>query len=166
MHRSARLAVEAGFSPVFIVVGCEAAAVSKEVEALPVRIAPCDDWQAGMSASLRSGLDSLQSIDPVPKHTLVMVCDQLHLDAGLLQHLNARSLQCPEKIVAASYAGVLGVPAIFPLSFFPALRAIRGDKGARTLLAEHEDEVERVAFSEGSLDIDTTEDARRAGLLK
>ena len=61
-------------------------------------------------------------------------------------------------IVASSYAGAKGVPAIFPRSVFPDLHALRGDKGARSLLAEPPCPVIALPFPGGELDIDLPAD--------
>ena len=37
-------------------------------------------------------------------------------------------------LTASRYAGTLGIPALFPRASFPALFALRGDRGAQSLL--------------------------------
>ena len=53
----------------------------------------------------------------------------------------------------------------FPKIFSRCLLTLSGDKGARSLLQQFSGEVDEVSFSGGSIDIDTLEDARGAGLL-
>ena len=64
----------------------------------------------------------------------------------------------PEQIVASHYAGVTGVPAIFPSWVFAELLELRGDQGAHPLLQRHAGRVLRVATPAAALDIDTPED--------
>jgi molybdenum cofactor cytidylyltransferase len=69
-------------------------------------------------------------------------------------------------ITAAGYGGKAGTPALFHRSFFERLMALKGDKGARMLIASFPEDVSVVPFEEGSVDIDTTEDyARLINLL-
>jgi len=50
------------------------------------------------------------------------------------------------------------VPAVFPRETFADLRALRGDKGARSLIAEASCPVVAVEFAGGEVDIDSPED--------
>jgi molybdenum cofactor cytidylyltransferase len=61
-------------------------------------------------------------------------------------------------ITASTYAGVFGVPAVFPRMAFADLRALRGDKGARSLLVHPPCPVIAVPFPGGEVDIDRPED--------
>jgi molybdenum cofactor cytidylyltransferase len=60
--------------------------------------------------------------------------------------------------VASEYAGVQGVPAILPRAVFGELQALKGDKGARSLLAKSKCAVVTVDFPGGEVDVDTPED--------
>jgi molybdenum cofactor cytidylyltransferase len=57
-------------------------------------------------------------------------------------------------IAASAYAGVHGIPAVFPRSMFAKLLALRGDKGARALLNNPPCPVIALAFEGGEVDID------------
>lgn len=50
------------------------------------------------------------------------------------------------------------MPAIFPRSQFPALMALRGDRGAQTLLRSPKSHVSAVPMPSAAMDIDTPED--------
>jgi molybdenum cofactor cytidylyltransferase len=56
--------------------------------------------------------------------------------------------------VASAYAGVHGVPAIFPRSVYADLLALRGDQGARALLVKPPCPEIALAFEGGEADID------------
>ena len=89
---------------------------------------------------------------------ILLVCDQPHISADLLSRLVA---QCgPQKtIVASQYADTLGVPALFTAAHFPELIGLRGDVGAKVLLARHAKAVAAVPFPRGMRDIDFPIDA-------
>jgi molybdenum cofactor cytidylyltransferase len=96
---------------------------------------------------------------PEASGALVMSCDQPRLTAKHLRALfKSFSEQATPSIVASTYSGVQGVPAIFPRSVFSELRALRGDRGARSLLIEPPCPVIAVPFAGGELDIDLPAD--------
>jgi CTP:molybdopterin cytidylyltransferase MocA len=68
-------------------------------------------------------------------------------------------------IVAATYAGTRGMPALFSRSLFPALMALDDHEGARWVIQTHPDETVVVPFPEGALDIDTSEDYQRLAAM-
>jgi molybdenum cofactor cytidylyltransferase len=162
LHRTARLALEAGCSPVYVVLGFQVELMRAGLAALPVSILINENWQEGMGSSLRSGMNAIQSAEPPPEAVLILVCDQPRLTAGNLRNLISchRAADVPGKaaIIAAVYAGRAGVPAVFPSGLFPELSASRGDRGARDLIQAHTAEVQGIPWPEGELDVDSPED--------
>ncbi len=63
-----------------------------------------------------------------------------------------------ETAIASVYAGVRGIPAIFPRQAAAGLLALRGDTGARGLLAQPPWPVMEIPLEGGELDIDRPED--------
>ena len=61
-------------------------------------------------------------------------------------------------IVASSYAETVGAPALFARSHFSELSALRGDRGAKSVLEAHDAELAQVPFPDGATDLDTPED--------
>lgn len=161
LHRAARLAYETGLSPINVVLGSKASELQPELRDLPVYVLINEDWQSGMASSLRLGL---QALPLATTHAMVLVCDQVGLCVSQLGQLLQTSSMHPQSIVASSYSGSSGVPAIFPAAFFPELRMIQGDRGARDLLRRHHDNVLPLTFPQGAHDIDTAEDVQQAGL--
>jgi molybdenum cofactor cytidylyltransferase len=156
LRRTARLALEAGFRPVRVVLGAEAPRCEATLRDLDVEIVANPAWEAGMSTSLRAGLEGLAAdVDAV----LVLVCDQPALSLGHLESLRAAQLAHPETAVASGYAGARGIPVLFPRVFFERLERLQGDRGARSLL-QGEDVLE-VPFPGGEFDLDTPEDLTR-----
>ena len=62
-----------------------------------------------------------------------------------------------QSIIASEYEGKVGVPAIFDVSFFQKLKILEGQKGAKVLIMNNLDQVQRVVFEKGKIDIDTEE---------
>jgi molybdenum cofactor cytidylyltransferase len=151
LERAVRVALEAGFRPVFVVVRAES-----EVSA-PLHEPGCEilvNAQAaeGMASSIRCGVEAARRLGV--RGLVVMACDQVGVRA---EHLRALVAE-PERVTGSRYAGKVGVPAYFPASCFGALMELRGDVGARSMLRG----AEAVEDEMLALDVDTEEDVERA----
>lgn len=162
LHRTARLALEAGCTPVFVVLGFEAAKMRLELSGLPVEVVVNAAWQEGMGSSLCHGVEAVRKLTPLPNAALVLVCDQPRLTAEHLRELLAFHKVSPTGretgITASVYAHTAGVPAIFPARFFSTLAAIQGDRGARDVLRAHTSEVQGIPWPGGQFDLDRPKD--------
>ena len=99
-----------------------------------------------------------------PRGVLLMGCDQPRLTGELLRALMAAFDASDEKaIVASAYAGAHGVPAVFPPEKFAELRALQGDKGARSIIDQAQGSVVDVEFAGGDVDIDSPDDLAQLG---
>jgi molybdenum cofactor cytidylyltransferase len=149
LERAVRVAGEAGCSPVIVVLGAEAELVLQGLPevAVPVRN---EQWMEGMGASIRAGVEACEG---VAEGVVVMTCDQPAVTVG---HL--RLLMDGGEIRASRYAGRNGVPGFFPKKHFGELMSLKGDRGARELLAS----AETVELEYGELDVDTVADLTRA----
>jgi molybdenum cofactor cytidylyltransferase len=87
-----------------------------------------------------------------------VLADQAAVTSDDLKRLAGSWRRRPQCIVAALYAGTTGVPAIFPRSSFTDLAALRGDRGAQSLLRRSADHLVRVPKPAAELDLDTPED--------
>lgn len=159
LARSIRLAGEAGASPLLTVLGANFEVICASValdQAIPVIN---DQWQQGIATTIHAGLNALDGVAPNATGALILSCDQPRLTAAHLRNLIEAFAAQPEPSIAASaYAGVLGIPAVFPRSAFPNLRALQGDKGARALLLEPPCPLIAVPFPGGEIDIDMPAD--------
>lgn len=166
VRRAAEAAVAAKSGPVVVVLGALAEAVIAELAGLPVRSVQNSDWGAGMGSSLRVGLRALDTeesagADPAVDAVLVMLCDQLRVNARHLRALVEAFTQTRAFIVASGYEGTRGVPALFSRALFPELEALAPDQGARGVIARDPSRVVEVALAGGGDDIDTAEDLTR-----
>lgn len=155
LRRSARLAVEAGCSPVFVVLGFEAERMCPELDGLSVQVLTNAEWAEGMGSSLRSGVAAAQAAGA--EGVLLLVCDQPrlsveHLGALLNRHREARAL-----LTASGYEQRMGVPAVFAAELFAELLEVRGDRGARQVIERHADVAQVIPWPEGAVDIDSPE---------
>ena len=159
LERALRLAKESGAAPVLAVLGANFAAICAAVSFEGVIPVLNDQWEHGMSTSIRAGLNEAEVRAPGTSAVLVMACDQPRLSAKHLRALLAAYTARPTpSIVASMYAGVHGIPAVFPRIAFGGLRSLHGDRGARRLLSKPPCDVIALPFVGGEVDIDLPSD--------
>lgn len=151
-------ALETGCPSVFVVLGSNSDLLRKELKDKPVMILENTDWEEGMASSIRYALKEITGTILRPDSIIFMVCDQPYVHSALLLDLMKKKNETGKHIVASSYHAQVGTPALFHRSFFPALMELKGDKGARKLIADHPAQVATVSFPDGAKDIDTKED--------
>jgi len=144
-------------SAVIVVTGAHAERVEESLGEWTVTVIRNPDWPRGLGGSLATGLGA-STADAV----LVMVCDQAQLELSDLQRLVDAWASTRNQPAAASYAGVLGVPAIIPRKWFGALGTLNGDSGARDFLRNHQNIVNSVPMPNAAADIDKPADLESA----
>lgn len=163
--RAAKQLVDAGCSPVYVVLGAEGDAIAAAVAELPVRCVRHDRWTEGMGTSIAAGIRALAVDDDGPAllaGVLIMACDMPAVTTEHLATLIAES--GGERRVASRYTradgtSIAGIPALLPRSDWAWLRTLDGDQGARTLLRR--DDTHTVPLENGALDLDTVNDVAR-----
>jgi molybdenum cofactor cytidylyltransferase len=149
--RAARIAAEAGLSPVLIVVSPEADFCAA-LEAAGHRCVVNEEAAEGMAASIRCGIRAAER--SAVMGAVLMTCDQPHVTVEHLRRLVAEG----DAIRASEYAGRKGIPAYFPAAVFDDLLKLQGDAGAREMLRD----AAAVLDESLGMDVDTAEDV--AGL--
>ncbi|HEX8078421.1 MAG TPA: NTP transferase domain-containing protein [Chthoniobacterales bacterium] len=162
VRRAARAATEAGCDPVVVVIGETSDAIRAELPSVSSIVVENQQWQLGPGTSIRHGVGELpDSVDAV----VLLACDQPFVEAAVVRRLIDEHEKSGRPIVASSYANTLGVPALFGRSCFEALLTLPESAGAKSLILSRRRDVTAVKFEEGSLDIDTAEDAARLATL-
>ena len=156
LARSVRLAGEAGAAPVLVVVGANAELIGAVVPVGRAYVVMNEEWDQGIASSIHAGLKAL---DAGARGVLILACDQPRLSADHLRGLiETFAAQSQPTIMASNYAGVVGIPAVFPREAFPHLLALSGDKGARSLLMRPPCPLIALPFDGGEVDIDQPDD--------
>jgi CTP:molybdopterin cytidylyltransferase MocA len=128
-----------------------ARAVADEVIVVTPEVNP--EAAEGMASSIRAGVRMAGENARI----LIMLCDQPLIT---IQHLrNLLAIDAP--VVATGYANIAGVPAVFAPEFASELLALRGDRGARSVIDAHRDVTRLLPFEDAAVDIDTADDLRR-----
>jgi CTP:molybdopterin cytidylyltransferase MocA len=158
LHRAARAALGCRPAGCVVVLGAQAHRLQRELRWLPVQIIVNRGWRAGLSGSLRTGIGALPRS---ARAALVLLADQAAVGPAELELLIAAWRRVPRAIVAARAGEVRGPPAIFPRATFGALRRLRGDAGARRLLADPGQRVIEVEIAGAAWDVDRPTDLRQ-----
>jgi molybdenum cofactor cytidylyltransferase len=158
LRRTVDHALSLDAASVFVVLGAFSDLVKTWIHALPVRVVENADWREGMGTSVRAGLAELVSAEPALEAVLFLVCDQPLVGTAELRALLEAHRASGKSIAAAEYSGTLGVPAIFARAHFPALLALAGNEGARTLIQRHRAETASVPMPAAAIDVDTPDE--------
>jgi molybdenum cofactor cytidylyltransferase len=183
-----KTALEAGLSPVIVVMGAKAEPVEAEVADLDVRIVRNDDWQSGQGSSVRRGIETLlppppfgyllqiQSKDNSLTHTpsigfgggwegvgacIFLLVDQPQVEASVLRALVEKHAEGLYPVVAPLVMDRRANPVLFDRITFPDLTTLEGDVGGRAIMHKHR--VEYLPWHDERLllDVDTEEQYQR-----
>jgi molybdenum cofactor cytidylyltransferase len=159
VRRVVAAATEAQCEPVIVVAGEHLAEIKTELAASSAIVIENVHWREGLGSSVRAGIEQLQSeqVDAV----VLLACDQPFVDAAAIRSLVQLATESGKPIVASSYSGTVGIPALFQRSQFAELLALKGNHGAKDLITSRLKEVATVEFSAGAIDIDTPADFAR-----
>jgi CTP:molybdopterin cytidylyltransferase MocA len=149
-------AVKAG-APVRVVLGPGQDSRRATLSGLPVEIVEATGTD-GMAASIRAGVTGLTT--PV----LIVLADMPGITARDLYLMVSLHAHAPRAILRAATAdGRPGHPVLFPADMVPELGRLRGDDGARALIARQDRRLHLLPLEDdrARLDLDTPEDWAR-----
>jgi molybdenum cofactor cytidylyltransferase len=158
IRRAAEHALASACRPLVVVLGANADLIAPELSGLEITIVVNPDWMEGMSSSIRAGLRKLLADDSQIQSVILSLADQPNVTEASLGNLIDAHLQTGAGLVAASYSGQMGAPALFSKCYFQDLLQLEGEGGAKKLLKQHASLVVPVDFPEAELDLDTPED--------
>ncbi|HVE79349.1 MAG TPA: nucleotidyltransferase family protein [Gemmatimonadaceae bacterium] len=143
VHHAVQAALAMPVDEVVVVLGRDPAAVRAAVGSLPARFVEHAAFADGMGGSLAAGIAALS---PGTAAALVLLGDQptVRPEAGAALvaawHGSRAPVVVPEYEEAPGQR-VRGHPVLFDASVFADLRGLRGDAGARGIIAAHADRV-------------------------
>jgi nicotine blue oxidoreductase len=131
VDRAVKVLVDAGCSPIFVVLGAWVGEVPGAT------VLENKDWPTGMGSSLQVGLTRLNSEADIDE-VVVSLVDL----PGLTSDAVTRIVETPGDIVVAAYDAKRGHPVKFASSTWPELiKSATGDQGARSYIAEHPEQI-------------------------
>ena len=161
LRRAALAALGAGCRPVIVVTGAHAELSRRELEGLDVREVSNPLWATGMASSVRAGVEGLLGADADAEAAVLMVCDQPHVTADVISRLVAAHRATGSPVVASTYGGSFGVPALFGRALFAELARLEGAAGAKQVIKRHASEAHFLPFPGGEVDVDTPDEFSR-----
>ena len=126
---AAMLAVPA-IERVLVVLGAHADQVSRRSDLAAIETLTCGRWSEGISASLRAGVAELAEAEAI----VITLGDQPLITAQVIGAIVDR-LDDRLPAARATYAGRPGHPVLIKRALFAQVESLRGDQGARDLLA-------------------------------
>lgn len=141
-------------SETIVVLGHRAVEVLKAIAAKPVKIAINTNYQQGMSTSIITGLNL---IDSRAQAVIIALGDQPFVDSQTINSIMETFTANHKGIAIPVYQGRRGHPVIFDIKYKSELLRLKGDIGGREIIDRHPDDVLEVTVNcEGVLiDIDT-----------
>jgi len=161
LRRAALAALCAGCRPVIVVTGANAELSRRELDGLDVREVLNTLWETGMASSVRAGVEGLVNADADVDAAVLLLCDQPHVTADIISGLVAAHRADGRIVVASTYGGSFGVPALFGRALFDELARLEGVAGAKQVIKRHAAEAHFLPFPRGEVDVDTPDDFSR-----
>ena len=145
-------------SKLLVVTGCYHSLLKEILVQQQIDFIENQHWEEGMGSSIQKGITYILQHYHNVNSVIILVCDQPYISAALLDELIATKKQTNKGIIASEYHDTTGTPVLFDKKYFEQLALLNGQYGAKKLLQQFKDDVTRVVFSLGEVDIDTKED--------
>jgi molybdenum cofactor cytidylyltransferase len=154
--RATTAALDAGASPVVVVLGADASRIEPLLEGNSEVVTVINEkWSDGLATSLATGIRRLTETQC--EAALVTLVDQPLVDSSALATL-IDAFDATHRIIASEYDDTIGVPAIFAREHFAELMQLTGDAGAGKWMRRRGSEVTKISVAAAQTDIDTVAD--------
>jgi molybdenum cofactor cytidylyltransferase len=130
-HSVEAMLVVPAIERIVVVLGAHAEEVAERADLTEVETVIADDWREGISSSVRAGVDALADSEAL----LITLGDQPFITPQVIAAI-VDQIDAPEPAARATYGGRPGHPVLVKRELYAALRSLRGDAGARDLLAK------------------------------
>ena len=159
IRRAVGRAMDAGLSPVIVVLGFEADRVREALSGLTYHEVVNTEFEAGISSSVRLGIAAVpdQAIAAV-----VMLPDMPFVTTSMLETLMARYRESDAPLVISRYGDVNAPPMLHGRVLFPGFDGPGGEGCGKHIVRRHLDDAVVVDWSPEALtDLDVPEDYER-----
>ena len=159
IRRAVGRAMDAGLSPVIVVLGFEADRVREALSGLTYHEVVNTEFEAGISSSVRLGIAA------VPDRAIaavVMLPDMPFVTTSMLETLMARYRESDAPLVISRYGDVNAPPMLHGRVLFPGFDGPGGEGCGKHIVRRHLDDAVVVDWSPEALtDLDVPEDYER-----
>lgn len=143
---------------VWVVLGADSERIMREVDLAGCGVVENPEWEEGIAASLRVGLDALTRMSKV-EEVLILLGDQPEVSDDVVTALIERARRSKRPAIVPKYRYTFGNPVIVRRSLWPRLISLEGDEGARRLFQAHPEWVDEVWVEQlPPRDVDTVAD--------
>ena len=158
VRHAVQVAIDAGVSPIVVVVGNDEAQVREALSGLDCHFAVNPDFTGPTSTSLHAGLRALdESVDA----TVVLLADMVRVTAAMVRALIASVKESSAPLAVSRYGDVLAPPLLFRRSLWPELLAWHGEGCGKAVVKAHQHQAIMHDWPMVALrDVDTPEDYR------
>jgi len=161
VRRAVTAALDAGLSPVLVVVGHEAERVQEAVAGLDCRPVLNPDHAQGVRVSLQTGVRALPEGVAA---AVVLLADMPFVTAAMVRAVADRYRAGGAPLVVSEYGDVNAPPTLYDRALFPELLAMSGEGCGKQVVRRHREEAAVVPWPEAALaDVDVPEDYERIG---
>jgi molybdenum cofactor cytidylyltransferase len=139
---------------VVVVTGHDSQAVRACLGSRRLRLVHNPDYAQGMSTSIRAGIDAAGDADGA----CIVLGDMPWVSRDHINALLAAFDPAHERLICVpEFGGESGNPVLWARQYFPALRELRGDRGAKALWMSRLEHVGRVSVDSSGIhrDVDT-----------
>lgn len=141
-----------------VVTGCHHSLLEPVLSSQQIAFAENQHWEEGMGSSIRTGVEYVLKNIPAADKIIILVCDQPYISSSLINELISTATKSGKGIVAAAYSDSQGTPVLFDKKYFPLLRTLNGQAGAKKIVQQFARDAAMVDFPAGATDIDTPGD--------
>lgn len=124
---------------IVVVTNKEHPEVKESIEDLGITILENDKANAGMSTSLRMGIEYIE--EKQAGAVMILLADQPGIDVSVLNQVIMAYRKSNHVIIQARYNGQPSHPVLFSSHLYKDLKTIEGDKGARNILVRKKESI-------------------------
>jgi molybdenum cofactor cytidylyltransferase len=160
VRRAARRALEAGLSPVVVVVGFEESLVRAALTGLDVTFAENPEYEGPMSGSMHA---ALRALPDDAGGAVVILGDMVHVTTAMIRAV-ADGASSGAPLAVSHYDDVTAPPIFFARILFDELLEWSGEGCGKPVVRNHRDAATYCAWPPDRLaDVDTPDDWAREG---
>lgn len=140
-----------------LVLGHDSGRIKARFEGASIKLTLNPDYQQGISTSIICGV---RAANPQSQAYLIALGDQPLIKSEVVDQLIAAYKSSGKGIIVPAFSGMAGHPVIFDLKYREDLLSLTGDRGGKSIVTAHPEDVFQVEVDTASViyDIDKWED--------